>query len=58
MLVIGRGKDEAVTLLVGDQEIKVVVCGIDRGTVRLGIEAPREVKIVRDEIRHRYNPKN
>lgn len=46
MLVLTRRAGE--TLLIGD-DIKITVLGAN-GQVRLGIEAPREVLVLREEI--------
>ena len=47
MLVLTRRAGE--TLMIGD-DIKVTVVGIKSGQVRLGIEAPKEVQIQREEL--------
>ena len=47
MLVLTRKKGEAI--VIGDN-IRIVVCGIEDGKIRLGIEAPREIEILREEI--------
>lgn len=47
MLILGRKVGDSV--LIGDG-IKVVVLACDRGNVRLGIEAPSDVTILRGEI--------
>ncbi|MDG4813617.1 carbon storage regulator CsrA [Hydrogenovibrio sp. 3SP14C1] len=47
MLVLTRRAGE--TLMIGDN-IKVTVVGIKSGQVRLGIEAPKEVQIQREEL--------
>ena len=47
MLVLGRKVDEAI--LIGD-EIVVKVVAIENGVVKLGIEAPKNVSILRDEL--------
>jgi carbon storage regulator len=47
MLILGRKVGD--TILIGDG-IRVVVLACDRGGVRLGIEAPAEVTILRGEI--------
>ncbi|RME85713.1 MAG: carbon storage regulator [Zetaproteobacteria bacterium] len=44
MLVLTRKKGEAIAI---GETITVRVLGVDRGQVRLGIEAPREVVIRR-----------
>ncbi|MBC20110.1 MAG: carbon storage regulator [Planctomycetaceae bacterium] len=48
MLVISRRQGESVWI--GDQ-IKVVVCTMRGKRVSLGIAAPRDVSVVRDELR-------
>lgn len=47
MLILSRKPGDAI--LIGDG-IRVVVVSSDRGSVRLGIEAPSEVTILREEI--------
>lgn len=48
MLVLGRKLGERIWI--GDH-ICITVLDLDRGKVKLGIEAPAEVKIWREEIR-------
>jgi carbon storage regulator len=47
MLILGRKVGDSI--LIGDG-IKIVVLASDRGGVRLGIEAPSDVTILRGEI--------
>lgn len=47
MLVITRKKDEG--FLIGDN-IKVTVVEISRDRVKLGIDAPNDIKIIRNEL--------
>lgn len=47
MLVLARKLDESI--LIGD-DIVVKVVSIDNGVVKLGIEAPKDVSIMRDEL--------
>lgn len=47
MLVISRKKGES--LLIGDN-IEITVIKLDDGTVKLAIEAPRDVLILRSEL--------
>lgn len=47
MLVLNRGVDESITI--GDSII-VTVLGIDGDRVKIGIKAPKEIKILRSEI--------
>ena len=50
MLVLTRSVNESV--LIG-KDIRVTVTGVLAGRVRLGFEAPRDVPIVREEIKGR-----
>lgn len=47
MLVITRKKNESI--LIGDN-IEVVVVKIDEGSVKLAINAPKDIKILRKEL--------
>lgn len=47
MLVISRKKDESITI--GDH-IVVTILGIEGDRIKIGIEAPRELTILRGEI--------
>jgi carbon storage regulator len=47
MLVLSRKLNQAI--VIGD-DIRVVVVSIERDTVKLGIEAPREISVHRSEI--------
>lgn len=47
MLILQRREQQA--LLIGD-DVRIVVLKTDGGGVRLGIEAPAEVTILREEI--------
>lgn len=47
MLILTRQAGEA--LMIGDG-VRVVVLGVDRRGVRIGIEAPSDVRILRAEI--------
>ena len=47
MLILTRRPGE--TILIGDN-IKVTILDVDRNQVRIGIDAPQEVKIVREEL--------
>lgn len=47
MLVISRREEESIII---DGRIEVVVLGITRDGVRLGIQAPREVQVHRREV--------
>ncbi len=47
MLVLTRKKDEAIRI--GD-DIVIKVVHVDKNTVRLGIEAPKDLSILREEL--------
>jgi carbon storage regulator len=47
MLILTRRLDE--TILIGD-DIEVTVVAIESNQARVGIQAPKDVKILRDEL--------
>ena len=47
MLILGRREGDSILIEGG---IRIVVVSCDRGSVRIGIEAPADVKILRGEI--------
>ena len=47
MLILGRRAGESIII---DGGIKIIVLSCDRGGVRIGIEAPQDVTILRGEI--------
>lgn len=47
MLVLSRRTDE--TLIIGD-DIKITVLGISGNQVRIGIAAPKEISVHREEV--------
>lgn len=47
MLVLARKLDESI--IIGDN-IHIKVISIDKGVVKLGIDAPRDVDIIRSEL--------
>jgi len=47
MLVLARKAEESIQL--GD-DITIKVISIDKGVVKLGIDAPRDVNIIRSEL--------
>jgi carbon storage regulator len=53
MLVLSRKLGESIVI---DDRIVVTVVKVDHGHVRLGIEAPREIAVFREEIAPRLPP--
>ena len=50
MLVLTRRKFEQLVITLGDQTVLVRVIDVGRDRVRLGITAPKEVAIHREEV--------
>jgi carbon storage regulator len=50
MLVISRKKSEGILIKSKEGDVRIVLIDIERGRVRLGIEAPRGYSIVREEL--------
>lgn len=50
MLVLGRRKDEGVVIETPQGKIQILIARIGVDQVRIGIEAPNEFKILRNEI--------
>ena len=52
MLLLTRNKGQKIHI--GDN-IVLGICGVQGSHVRIGIQAPRDVKIVRSEIAHKFD---
>lgn len=50
MLVLTRKLGEKIRIGTGADTVVIMVVDIDRGKIRLGIEAPKDVPIYRDEL--------
>lgn len=50
MLVLSRYTNERVIITAGDQKIVVTLVDVRGNKVRLGFDAPAEVKILREEL--------
>lgn len=55
MLIITRKKGES--LMIGD-DIEIIISKIDDGSVKIGINAPRDVSILRKEIYEEVEKEN
>lgn len=55
MLILSRRPGEAILM---DGGVRIVVLGMEGGSVRLGIEAPSSVGIVREEVAQRVAEEN
>ena len=55
MLVLARKNNESINI--GD-DIVITVLSIDGGTVKLGVKAPKEVKLLRGEVYERITKAN
>lgn len=51
MLILTRKIDQATILETSAGDVRVVVLGIERDRIKLGIEAPASVAITREELR-------
>ncbi len=50
MLVLSRKKNEGILIKGRDGDIRILAIEIDKGKIRLGIEAPKGYTIVREEL--------
>ncbi len=54
MLVIARKRGQSIILRQdGKADINLHIVSVDRGVIRVGVDAPKDVVILRDEIRDR-----
>lgn len=54
MLVLTRKVHEAIVVA---RDVRIEIIGVDRGVVRLGITAPKEIRIDREEVLLREDDK-
>lgn len=55
MLVLMRRRNDSI--LIGD-DIEITLLEINGSQVKIGIEAPKEIPIIRKEISHKYKKEN
>ena len=53
MLVLHRAVNEEIIIGSGERAIRIVLLDHDRTGAKIGIDAPRDIKIDRLEVRHR-----
>ncbi len=53
MLVLSRKKQDSIVI---DNKIHVTIVSCEKGKVKLGIEAPEDVRIMRSELLDREEP--
>jgi len=53
MLVLSRKKNEQIVIQLGDQKVVIKVVDMARDRVRLGVTAPAEVPVHRQEVADR-----
>ncbi len=53
MLVLSRKKDEQLIVKLGDQTVVIRILSVTRERVRIGITAPRDVAVHREEVARR-----
>jgi carbon storage regulator len=58
MLVLTRKKNQGVLIKGKDGDIRIVIIELDKGRVRLGIEAPQGHLIIREELLHEIEGAN
>jgi carbon storage regulator len=50
MLVLSRKKNEGIIIKGKEGDVRILVVEVDKGKVRLGIEAPKGYAIIREEL--------
>jgi len=50
MLVLTRKRDEQIVLHLHNETIRIQVVTVEGNRVRIGIEAPQDIKITREEL--------
>lgn len=55
MLILSRKENEEILL---GNDIKIVVVGINKGVVKLGIDAPRNMMVLRSELANEIKKSN
>ena len=53
MLVLSRKLNEQIVIQIGEQKVVICVVGLARDRVRLGVAAPPEIPVHREEVARR-----
>lgn len=52
-MILSRKLNQSIVIGDGVNQIRVVIFGIDRDRVKVGVDAPRETLVLRDELTRR-----
>ena len=55
MLILTRKEDES--LFIGD-DVEIIILGVKGNQVRIGINAPKDIDVHREEVYRRIKPQN
>jgi carbon storage regulator len=58
MLILTRKRNEGIIIKGKDGDIRIVVIEMDKGKIRLGIEAPKGCGVIREELLHEIEGAN
>jgi len=50
LLILSRKIGESIVIQVGDKKIKFTVVEMNNGNIKIGFEAPKDIKIYRNEV--------
>ncbi|MBL5980987.1 hypothetical protein HWHPT5561_01980 [Petrotoga sp. HWH.PT.55.6.1] len=50
MLILSRKIGESIVIQVGNRKIKLIMVEQDNGSIKIGFEAPKDIKIYREEV--------
>jgi len=50
LLILSRKIGESIVIQVGNRKIKLIMVEQDNGSMKIGFEAPKDIKIYREEV--------
>lgn len=53
MLTFTRTADETIVVETKQGKVELTVTDVDKGQVKIGVKAPKEIKIMREEINYK-----